>query len=164
MRAAAALLPFALLCGAANADFNCPTQLDQLFADMHDGDQKGQMRALASTPQCLHVLHRAVGSDGIYRLVHLSCPPVVKIDGMNVTITSGNPTQTWVVATSMDPETCSAIVDFDVEGKPNPPPVPLTMVVIHAEYSAGAGVWFTFVDPTGTLAEPTYPLNAWVAI
>jgi hypothetical protein len=31
----------ALLCGAVSSDFTCPTQVDGIFADMHDGDQKG---------------------------------------------------------------------------------------------------------------------------
>jgi hypothetical protein len=89
---------------------------------------------------------------------------VVKIDGANVTITSNDPAQTWEIKTTMDADTCIAMVDFDVPGKPAPPPVPLAMVTIHAAYSAGSGTWFTFVDPTGTLADPTYPLNAWVAL
>jgi hypothetical protein len=53
-----------------------------------------------------------------------------------------------------------------VPGKPGPPPVPLT-----ATFYLGAGgegqaplLSLVFTDPTGTLAKPSSPLNAWIEI
>ena len=56
-------------------------------------------------------------------------------------------------------------------GKPNPPPVPLKASLGTFEYpssgvegaAANKRATILFTDPSGTMAEPYYPLDAWVA-
>ena len=60
---------------------------------------------------------------------------------------------------------------FSVPGKPNPPPVPLKASLGTFEYpssgvegaAANKRATILFTDPSGTMAEPYYPLDAWVA-
>ena len=85
-------------------------------------------------------------------------------DGL-VTITPFNNTQTWMVKAKWDAVHCNASIDFRVHGKPNPPPVPLTMTYYRGEGGSGQSTLFTavFTDPSGTLAPSSMPLNAWLA-
>ena len=68
----------------------------------------------------------------------------------------------------MDPNTCSAIVDFNVPGKSNPPPVKLTATVWAQSRAVATGTLkkyaIEFTDPSGKLASPSVPLNAWVQV
>ena len=67
----------------------------------------------------------------------------------------------WSVDATFDNE-CIASVDFQVPGKPNPPPVPLSARVWSMESIAGADKnVLEFTDPSGTLARPNQPLNIW---
>ncbi len=67
----------------------------------------------------------------------------------------------WSVDATFDNE-CIASVDFQVPGKPNPPPVPLSARVWSMESIAGADKnVLEFTDPSGTLASPIQPLNIW---
>ena len=72
----------------------------------------------------------------------------------------------WAVNATMDPTNCSAILDFNVPGKPNPPPIQLTATVwIFVQYlRSGTAERYAieFTDPSGELASPSVPLNAWV--
>lgn len=112
----------------AVADASCDMQM--VFADMHDGDEKE-----------------------------------VTIAGTTMTIKPSGNNQTWIVNTVIDAETCSAVIDFNVPGKPGPPPVNLTAMLW---YSVAAGTQkkteFEFTDPSGTLAEMDFPLNRWVEL
>ena len=66
----------------------------------------------------------------------------------------------------MDPTNCTAIVDFNVPGKPNPPPVKLMATVWTQSLPQPKGTIEKYViewtDPSGKLASPEVPLNAWV--
>ena len=66
----------------------------------------------------------------------------------------------------MDPKLCSAIVDFNVPGKPNPPAVKLTATVWMMSLPVPTGTLkkyaIEWTDPSGTLAAPSVPLNTWV--
>lgn len=83
----------------------------------------------------------------------------------------GSSKQSWRVKAHWDHEHCNATVNFNVPGKPSPPPVNLTATLYqvtgstppHANSSATATT-LVFTDPTGTLAKAGYPLNAWVQI
>lgn len=114
-----------------------------VFADIHDGDQK-QVTVDNST----------------------ACGPTLEITPF------GND-ENWSISSKLDLTHCNATIDFNVPGKPNPPPVNLT-ATIWLEYRAAddpqvnPSVWaptrytLAFTDPTGTLAGPEYPLNFWV--
>jgi len=78
--------------------------------------------------------------------------------------------QTWIVKTEVQPhgDGCTATVDFNVPGKPNPPPVSLTATFFTNEHLSpegfelvARGQW-EFTDPTGTLAPKGFPLNRFV--
>ena len=68
----------------------------------------------------------------------------------------------------MDPVFCNASVDFNVPGKPNPPPIKLTATVWTQSYRMSTGkidkYAIEFTDPSGTLALPSAPLNTWVQL
>ena len=86
-------------------------------------------------------------------------------DGVLTILPHGN-NQTWVVKSPIlaSENSCSASIDFNVPGKPGPPPVNLTAVLQQAY---GSSSWGTrtviFYDPTGTIAPATQPLNAWLS-
>eukprot|EP00746_Dinoflagellata_sp_MGD_P002814 gnl/MRDRNA2_/MRDRNA2_105494_c0_seq1.p1 gnl/MRDRNA2_/MRDRNA2_105494_c0~~gnl/MRDRNA2_/MRDRNA2_105494_c0_seq1.p1 ORF type:complete len:363 (-),score=59.11 gnl/MRDRNA2_/MRDRNA2_105494_c0_seq1:177-1265(-) len=115
---------------------SCPNHFKDVFADMHDGDQKE-----------------------------------VIINGKTITIKPFGNNQTWIVKSELDPDSCSASIDFNVPGKPGPPPVnlsatlwlslPLSTVGAQTEKAEKAEIEFT--DPSGTLAAKSFPLNRWVA-
>ena len=66
----------------------------------------------------------------------------------------------------MDPILCNAVVDFDIPGKPNPPPVKLTATVWTQSQYLPTGTLekyaIEWTDPSGKLASPSTPLNTWV--
>merc|ERR1712100_14107 len=91
---------------------------------------------------------------------------IVSKDGSEMIIKPFDNNQTWIVKTKVDQKTCSAVIDFNVPGKPGPPPVNLTATFLH---SHRAGFYFEeltteyeFTDPSGTLAAAGFPLNHWV--
>jgi len=61
------------------------------------------------------------------------------------------------------------MVDFNVKGKPNPPPVNLLLKIGTLQYlevppsKAGYPVG-VFTDPSGTIGAPTLPLNMWYGL
>ena len=85
-----------------------------------------------------------------------------RTDKDKLTIKPHGNNQTWTVQATFD-SSCIASVNFDVPGKPNPPPVAL-----------GAREWglvsigglardaLIFTDPSATIAPATLPLNAWL--
>ena len=106
--------------------------IDAVFQDMHDGDQK-----------------RVVVKDS------------------TLTILPHGNNETWVVKSDLDVKTCTASVDFNVPGKPNPPPVDLLATISRLELGSGhdGGLIVVFTDPTGTIVpSKTQPLNAWVML
>merc|ERR1712086_71603 len=86
-------------------------------------------------------------------------------DGM-IKLRPYNNSETWTVEAKWDTVHCNTSIDFNVAGKPNPPPVPLTATLFKGEGGEGQAPLLTvvFTDPTGTLAHPTMPLNSWIGI
>merc|ERR1711963_993883 len=81
-----------------------------------------------------------------------------------VTIKPSGNNQTWVVKTELDSKSCSANIDFNVPGKPGPPPVNLTATLRYSVSAGGKKSEWEFTDPSGTLASADFPLNHWVEI
>lgn len=120
----------------------------KVFADIHDGDQK----------QISLSRDYANGNSSKYYKM------TIKPYGNN---------QTWVldVEELIDEHICSVMVDFNVPGKPNPPPVPLRLTLQSVQSAAGRRTAAArtaacvFTDPSRTLKDdPTYPLNYWIEI
>lgn len=108
------------------------------------------------------------GSSKVFADMHDGDKKQVSVSSGTVTITPYGNNQTWVVAAPLNAD-CTASIDFDVPGKPSPPPVPL-LLVLQTLVTPGNLVGSTpaaacgFTDPTGTLAEPAFPLNYWIEI
>ena len=68
----------------------------------------------------------------------------------------------------MDLTSCNALVDFNVRGKPNPPPVKLIAIVWTLSHKVPSGTQkkyvIEFYDPSSTLASALVPLNTWVQV
>lgn len=128
-------------------------------------------------------LNHWVSLDATQRDERISCPThlqatyadihdgdkkqIIVKDG-KVTITSSDEKQTWVVNAQLDSELCSAVIDFNVPGKPSPAPMNLTATfwianVLNSPEFAKTVVEFTVTDPE-TLADDGYPLNHWVEL
>lgn len=73
-----------------------------------------------------------------------------------------NNSETWAVYGDFD-QNCVSRVNFSVPGKPNPPPINLTMTMWLMESTdiRQNKMGFEFTDPTGQLAPPDQPLNFW---
>lgn len=108
----------------------CPTDLQGVYADMHDGDKKK-----------------------------------VSISGTSITIEPFGNDQTWVIKGTLDAWSCSASLNFNVPGKPSPPPVNLTATFFYSVRRPNSSFTeFEFTDPTGTLGAKDFPLNRWVQV
>mmetsp|Transcript_115132 Transcript_115132/g.221882 ORF Transcript_115132/g.221882 Transcript_115132/m.221882 type:complete len:107 (+) Transcript_115132:2-322(+) len=88
----------------------------------------------------------------------------VVIAGTSMTIKPSGNDETWVVHSQVDPDSCSASIDFNVPGKPGPPPVPLTASLLYTTSATKTKTEFEFTDPSGTLAAASFPLNHWIEI
>jgi hypothetical protein len=127
----------ASLVAAAHGSQVCDESFTHIMQDMHDGDQK---------------------------TLKITALPV---QGYTYTLTPHGNNQTWVVQGEWNAKSCNCSVDFNVPGKPGPPPVPLSLT-----YYLGDGgfdvpaqrPFAVFSDPSGTIAAPAIPLNAWVAL
>ena len=91
---------------------------------------------------------------------------VTVADGMLTIVPHGN-NETWKVTAAVKGNTpggqCTALIDFDVPGKPNPPPIKLLISywsLGNVDGSLQKGAW-EFTDP-GDKASPPTPLNEWV--
>jgi hypothetical protein len=74
-------------------------------------------------------------------------------------------TSQWEIHGKFD-ENCAAMIDFNVPGKPGPPPVPLKMTLWSVQSIAvpsAMKLGFEFTDPSATLAPKTQPLNFWIS-
>ena len=104
---------------------------------------------------------------------------LVTIDGDQLVIESATEGEAWTVQARLDPSTCSAMVDFDVPGKPSPPPVPLLLTAWTMEMKCGhhhkkhhhhhdkdctSKLAMEFTDPSETIAPKEMPLNHWVQL
>jgi len=103
---------------------------------------------------------------GVFADMHDGDQKQLTLEDGKLTIAPYGNNQTWVVEAMLDAAKCTAVVDFNVPGKPGPPPVNLTAhiyaLISKGERIAKHGVEFT--DPSGTLAKPSFPLNMWVAL
>lgn len=92
----------------------------------------------------------------------------ITITGEALTIRPFNNTQAWAVTTTLDASTCAANIDFNVVGKPDPPPVNLTMTIytlgLRQLKRCSSKQAAIFTDPTGVLAAPGFPLNTWIEL
>jgi len=100
----------------------------------------------------------------VYADMHDGDMKEVKISGSSMTIKPSGNNQTWVVNAVVDPKSCSAGVDFNVKGKPGPPPVSLMATLWNTRSYMEKKSEFGFTDPSGTLAAPDFPLNQWVEL
>ncbi len=74
-----------------------------------------------------------------------------------------NNNQTWVVDAPFDVDSCSAMINFDVPGKPGPPPVALRAFIWRMPDTSGTSrQTIEFTDPSSTIAPSDTPLNGWV--
>eukprot|EP01079_Euglenida_sp_SAG-EU17-18_P008432 gene8432-1508_t len=81
---------------------------------------------------------------------------------MDFKITPYNNSETWSIQGTFD-EACQASIDFNVPGKPSPPPIPLqaTLWSLTSAAASGTQIGLEFTDPTGKLSPATKPLNFW---
>merc|ERR1712032_509423 len=101
--------------------------------------------------------------EGVYADMHDGDEKVVSITDGAMTITSANRTQTWRVETTLDCSTHKAMVDFDVPGKADHPPVPIQATLYTSLSAAAEKTTFVFTDTSGQLVDDaTFPLNQWV--
>ena len=80
-----------------------------------------------------------------------------------ITIKPSGNDETWVTVAHLDTKHCIASIDFNVDGKPSPPPINLTAAVWVMTHGATSKLSLEFTDPTETLAPATVPLNLWIA-
>jgi len=83
-----------------------------------------------------------------------------------MTILPYNNTETWTVTAPVDPDTCTASIDFRVPGKPGPPPCALTATIYRLmDSQKNEMVEVIFTDTSGSITDdPKLPLNAWVGL
>lgn len=82
-----------------------------------------------------------------------------------IIITPFGNAETWRVDATVDEASCSAMIDFNVVGKPNPPPCTLNLTLYTATTLKSAPkIVGVFTDPTNAcdLGDPGSPLNAWI--
>lgn len=101
--------------------------------------------------------------SSIFCDVHDGDKKAIKISKSKLHITPYSSGESWTVDAELDSD-CDATVDFNVPGKPNPPPVALEaqvwgMVSILERPDKQAVL---FMDPTGTVAPAGAVINAWV--
>ena len=88
---------------------------------------------------------------------------ITEKDGV-ITITPYANNETWTTSAILADD-CTASIDFNVDGKPSPPPINLTASLFNLDNSATHGdplAAVVFYDLTGALADPGFPLNTWV--
>merc|ERR1719198_366298 len=99
--------------------------------------------------------------DGQFADMHDGDQKLVKVQAGSAVITS-NSGGTWEVDTTLDCHSNTMLVDFDVPGKDDHPPVPLLATLWSTSSKLASKNVFEFTDPSGTLDTPTAPLNQWV--
>lgn len=107
--------------------------------------------------------------ESVFADMHDGDRKLVTISGTSMTIKPSDNNQTWEVKAVIDPKACKANIDFNVPGKPSPPPVTLVSTLWNSFSVDLSGkivskATFEFTDPSGTLAAPDYPLNLWVQL
>eukprot|EP00929_Paragymnodinium_shiwhaense_P107777 TRINITY_DN74138_c0_g1_i1.p1 TRINITY_DN74138_c0_g1~~TRINITY_DN74138_c0_g1_i1.p1 ORF type:complete len:285 (+),score=66.38 TRINITY_DN74138_c0_g1_i1:86-856(+) len=102
----------------------------------------------------------------VFADMHDGDKKAVSMMGSKMTIKPSGNDQTWTVEADVDLKKCQASVDFNVPGKPGPPPVPVTLTwgKLSDDKSKTSKSVFEFTDPSGKLAAPGFPLNHWVSL
>lgn len=100
----------------------------------------------------------------VFADVHDGDRKMVNISHSAVKITPADAGQSWEVDTEIECSTGEATVDFNVPGKDDHPPVPLLATRWLTTSFHGSKTVFEFTDPSGTLDDPTKPLNHWVQL
>merc|ERR1711971_1239179 len=102
---------------------------------------------------------------GILADMHDGDKKEIRISGDSMIITPPSAYhQQWKVEATLDRTTCSAMIDFNVPGKPSPPPVKLEALIVSSVPDESEKVVVEFTDPSGTLAKSSFPLNTWVTL
>jgi len=105
----------------------------------------------------------------VFHDIHDGDYKIVTVNDSRLTITpnvSEFNHQTWIVESTLDAK-CQATIDFNVKGKPNPPPCNLTATIWNMSEFESVGkrskIVVEFTDPTGQInPDPTEPINEWV--
>jgi hypothetical protein len=133
---------------------------EELFAlNRREGDWTSRL-TLPSNSFCENI-------DSVFQDMHDGDRKHVIVKHGTLTILpDNNSNETWVVKSDLDVNACTATVDFNVPGKPNPPPLPLLSTISRLESSVhDNGLAIVFTDPTGTIVpSKTQPLNAWIKL
>jgi len=121
-------------------------------------------------PQKRHDIPCPTSLRAVYADMHDGDKKEITIAGTSLTIKPSGNNQTWTVKSTIDPASCAATIDFNVPGKPGPPPVNLKAAMMYSVNPelgpppVGIKSEFVFTDPSGTLAAPSMPLNQWVEV
>mmetsp|Transcript_26339 Transcript_26339/g.33184 ORF Transcript_26339/g.33184 Transcript_26339/m.33184 type:complete len:134 (+) Transcript_26339:2-403(+) len=91
---------------------------------------------------------------------------IVSLNSSVLTIMPYANNESWIVTTKLDKVACNATIDFNVDGKPSPPPVNLTATVyILKQQQLSDKIAIGFTDPTATISSSTdYPVNFWIQV
>jgi len=101
--------------------------------------------------------------DGTFADMHDGDKKNIHIVGSAAMITSASG-GSWKIDTQIDCTTGDMMVDFNVPGKADHPPVPLLATRWETSSMQSSKTVFEFTDPSGTLDDPARPLNQWVDI
>eukprot|EP00939_MAST-03C_sp_MAST-3C-sp1_P001377 g1377.t1 len=104
------------------------------------------------------------GVNAVFNDMHDGDSKMVTAVGGKLLIEPHGNNQTWRIEADLG-EDCTATVDFDVPGKPSPPPVKLfaTFWKMQAANDNGKSkLAVEFTDPSGTIAPPAKALNVWI--
>ena len=125
------------------------------------------IRSVAFFATCASAAAACPGDDKMFVLndVHDGDSKALHFLSGRVFVTPVGNEEKWRVVATVDEASCSALIDFNVTGKPNPPGCALNLTLFTATTQALApklvGV---FTDPTDAcnFGEPGTPLNAWI--
>eukprot|EP00621_Florenciella_sp_RCC1693_P005832 CAMPEP_0182530858 /NCGR_PEP_ID=MMETSP1323-20130603/7005_1 /TAXON_ID=236787 /ORGANISM="Florenciella parvula, Strain RCC1693" /LENGTH=141 /DNA_ID=CAMNT_0024740247 /DNA_START=84 /DNA_END=509 /DNA_ORIENTATION=- len=106
------------------------------------------------------------GDTYVFADMHDGDQKQVAIEGDIMTITPYGNDETWTTSAHYCSKMCTASIDFNVEGKPSPPPCNLTATVYELTNPSATGMAaIGYTDPSGTITDdPTFPLNYWIMI
>ena len=125
--------------------------------------------ALLASTQDTNPCHGLSLSQTVFADMHDGDQKQVSLEGSQLLIEpadSDESYESWIIHATMDLATCTAMIDFDVPGKPSPPPVPL-LATFYIMKGAGdtKKTAMEFTDPSGTISPSTsLPLNLWVEL
>jgi len=123
---------------------------------------KAALELEAASSACAQLLDSV--HEGVFADMHDGDQKKVTQKNGKLTIVPHANNQTWVVESTVDRDSCSAVIDFNVPGKPGVPPVNLTATFYTMARVGKTKLGVEFTDPSGTIAKPGFPLNVWVQI